>query len=176
MGPKGSGLKNPEYREQDMLGVSLAVPAEFVDEAQSVVEISGVIKWFDVAKGFASNGYEAHSPGQYGLFACFLMEVVMTAMFLFIIMGSTHGKAPAGFAPLAIGLALVMIHLVSIPVTNTSVNPARSTGPALFVGGWALAQLWLFWVAPLIGGALGGVVYRWLSEEPAGVVEGKRSA
>src|SRR3954451_4320369 len=93
---------------------------------------------FDVAKGFASNGYEAHSPGQYGLLACFLMEVVMTMMFLFIIMGATHGKAPAGFAPLAIGLALVMIHLVSIPVTNPSVNPARSTGPALFVGGWAL--------------------------------------
>ncbi len=90
----------------------------------------------------------------------------MTMMFLFIIMGSTHGRAPAGFAPLAIGLALVMIHLVSIPVTNTSVNPARSTGPALFVGGWALAQLWLFWIAPLIGGALGGVLYRWLSEEP----------
>ena len=131
---------------------------------------------FDVSKGFASNGYEAHSPGKYSLLACFLMEVVMTAMFLFIIMGATHGKAPAGFAPLAIGLALVMIHLVSIPVTNTSVNPARSTGPALFVGGWALAQLWLFWVAPLIGGALGGVVYRWLSEEPGGVVEGKRSA
>ena len=96
----------------------------------------------------------------------------MTMMFLFIIMGATHGKAPAGFAPLAIGLALVMIHLVSIPVTNTSVNPARSTGPALFVGGWALAQLWLFWVAPLIGGALGGVIYRWLSEEPGGIVEG----
>ena len=103
---------------------------------------------------------------------CFITEVVMTMMFLFVIMGATHGKAPAGFAPLAIGLALVMIHLVSIPVTNTSVNPARSTGPALFVGGWALAQLWLFWVAPLIGGALGGVIYRWLSEEPAGVVDG----
>ena len=99
----------------------------------------------------------------------------MTMMFLFIIMGSTHGKAPAGFAPLAIGLALVMIHLVSIPVTNTSVNPARSTGPALFVGGWALAQLWLFWVAPLIGGVLGGVIYRWLSDEPAGVVEGRNA-
>jgi aquaporin Z len=128
---------------------------------------------FDVTKGFASNGYEAHSPGQYSLIACFLMEVVMTAMFLFVIMGSTHGRAPTGFAPLAIGLALVMIHLVSIPVTNTSVNPARSTGPALFVGGWALSQLWLFWVAPLIGGATGGVFYRWLSEEPAGLVEGK---
>jgi aquaporin Z len=127
---------------------------------------------FDVAKGFASNGYGAHSPGGYGMTACFVMEVVMTMMFLFIIMGATHGKAPAGFAPLAIGLALVMIHLVSIPVTNTSVNPARSTGPALFVGGWAVQQLWLFWVAPLIGGVLGGVIYRWLSEEPAGVVEG----
>ena len=131
---------------------------------------------FDLGKGFASNGYGAHSPGQYDLMACFLTEVVMTAMFLFIIMGATHGKAPAGFAPLAIGLALTMIHLVSIPVTNTSVNPARSTGPALFVGGWALAQLWLFWIAPLIGGALGGVVYRWLSEEPTGIVAGTQRA
>ena len=129
---------------------------------------------FDVGKGFASNGYDAHSPGQYSLVVCFITEVVMTAMFLFVIMGATHGKAPAGFAPLAIGLALVMIHLVSIPVTNTSVNPARSTGPAIFVGGWALGQLWLFWVAPLIGGAIGGAVYRWLSDEPAGVVEGRR--
>lgn len=128
---------------------------------------------FDVAKGFASNGYAAHSPGQYGAAACFLVEVVMSAVFLFVIMGATHGKAPAGFAPLAIGLALVMIHLVSIPVTNTSVNPARSTGPALFVGGWALAQLWMFWVAPLLGGAMGGAVYRWLSpEDPAGIVTG----
>ncbi|MBJ7403861.1 MAG: aquaporin Z [Bradyrhizobium sp.] len=131
---------------------------------------------FDVSKGFASNGYGAHSPGQYSMMVGFLTEVVMTMMFLFIIMGVTHGRAPAGFAPLAIGLALVMIHLVSIPVTNTSVNPARSTGPALFVGGWALSQLWLFWVAPLIGGALGGVVYRWLSEEPTGVVAGAKTA
>ena len=131
---------------------------------------------FDLGKGFASNGYDLHSPGQYGMMACFLTEVVMTMMFLFVIMGATHGRAPAGFAPLAIGLALVMIHLVSIPVTNTSVNPARSTGPALFVGGWAMTQLWLFWVAPLIGGALGGVVYRWLSEEPSGVVEGLKTA
>jgi aquaporin Z len=129
---------------------------------------------FDVAKGFAANGFEAHSPGGYSLVACFVMEVTMTAVFLFVIMGSTHGKAPAGFAPLAIGLALVLIHLVSIPVTNTSVNPARSTGPALFVGGWALQQLWLFWVAPLIGGVIGGVVYRWLSDEPAGTVAGNR--
>ncbi len=128
---------------------------------------------FDLAGGFASNGYADHSPGKYSLVACFIMEVIMTAMFLFVIMGATHGKAPAGFAPLAIGLALVMIHLVSIPVTNTSVNPARSTGPALFVGGWAVQQLWLFWVAPLIGGVIGGVVYRWLSDEPEGIVAGK---
>jgi aquaporin Z len=131
---------------------------------------------FDVSKGFASNGYDAHSPGQYNMMVCFITEVVMSMMFLFIIMGATHGKAPAGFAPLAIGLALVMIHLVSIPITNTSVNPARSTGPALFVGGWALAQLWMFWIAPLVGGALGGGLYRWLSEEPAGVVEGVKHA
>ncbi len=122
----------------------------------------------------ASNGYGEHSPGHYSLVACFVTEVVMTMIFLFIIMGSTHGKAPAGFAPLAIGLALCLIHLVSIPVTNTSVNPARSTGPALFVGGWALQQLWLFWVAPLLGGALGGVLYRWLSSEPHGAVTGNR--
>ena len=128
---------------------------------------------FDVAKGFASNGYGEHSPGHYSLMVGFITEVTMTAMFLFVIMGSTHGKAPAGFAPLAIGLALVMIHLVSIPITNTSVNPARSTGPALFVGGWALQQLWLFWVAPLIGGVIGGVVYRWLSDEPEGIIAGR---
>jgi aquaporin Z len=131
---------------------------------------------FDLAKGFASNGYGEHSPGKYSLFAGFLTEVVMTMMFLFIIMGATHGKAPAGFAPLAIGLGLCLIHLVSIPVTNTSVNPARSTGPALFVGGWAMGQLWLFWVAPLIGGALGGILYRWLSEEPSGQVVGTAPA
>ncbi|PZU84628.1 MAG: aquaporin Z [Chelatococcus sp.] len=131
---------------------------------------------FDLAGGFASNGYGAHSPGKYDLVSAFLAEVVMTMMFLFIIMGSTHGKAPAGFAPLAIGLGLTLIHLVSIPVTNTSVNPARSTGPALFVGDWALGQLWLFWVAPLIGGVLGGLVYRWLSQEPKGSVTGTQPA
>ena len=127
---------------------------------------------FDLAKGFAANGYGEHSPGKYGLVSGFLAEVVLTMMFLFVIMGATHGKAPAGFAPLAIGLCLTLIHLVGIPITNTSVNPARSTGPALFVGGWALAQLWLFWVAPLIGGVLGGVLYRWLSEEPSAQVTG----
>ena len=122
---------------------------------------------FDVAKGFASNGYGSHSPGQYSLVACFLMEVVMTMMFLFIIMGATHGKAPAGFAPLAIGLALVMIHLASIPVTNTSVNPARSTGPALFAGTAYIGQLWLFWVAPIVGAVIAGLLTRWLYEPEA---------
>jgi len=125
---------------------------------------------FDLAAGFASNGYGAHSPGGYGLGACLVSEVVMTFGFLFVIMGSTHGRAPRGFAPIAIGLCLTLIHLISIPVTNTSVNPARSTGPALFVGGWALSQLWLFWLAPIVGGALGGFVYRWVSvDEPVPV-------
>jgi aquaporin Z len=127
---------------------------------------------FDLAKGFAANGYGDHSPGKYTLFAALITEVVLTMMFLFIIMGATHGKAPVGFAPIAIGLALTLIHLVGIPVTNTSVNPARSTGPALFVGGWALAQLWLFWAAPMIGGMLGGMLYHWLSEEPSAKVTG----
>jgi aquaporin Z len=122
---------------------------------------------FDVAGGFASNGYGEHSPGSYTLVACFTAEVVMTFAFLFVIMGATHGRAPKGFAPIAIGLCLTLIHLISIPVTNTSVNPARSTGPALFVGGWALSQLWLFWVAPLVGSALGGIIYRWVTpDEP----------
>jgi aquaporin Z len=114
---------------------------------------------FDLASGFASNGYGIHSPGGYTLVACLVAEVVLTMFFLLIIMGSTDKRVPNGFAPLAIGLGLTLIHLVSIPVTNTSVNPARSTGPAIFVGGWALRQLWLFWLAPLVGGALGGVVY-----------------
>ncbi|AWB22035.1 aquaporin Z [Methylobacterium currus] len=131
---------------------------------------------FDLAKGFAANGYGEHSPGQYSLVACFLAEVVLTLMFLFVIMGATHGKAPVGFAPLAIGLCLTLVHLVGIPITNLSVNPARSTGPALIVGGWAVAQLWLFWVAPVIGGALGGILYRWLSEEPAAQVTGMPTA
>jgi aquaporin Z len=128
---------------------------------------------FSLAKGFAANGYADHSPGKYGLPAALLAEVVLTMMFLFVIMGATHGKAPAGFAPLAIGLMLTLIHLVGIPVTNTSVNPARSTGPALFVGGWALAQLWLFWVAPLLGGVVGGALYRWLSADPSEQVTGR---
>jgi len=117
---------------------------------------------FDLAGGFASNGYGEHSPGGYTLMAGLVCEFVMTFGFLFVIMGATHGSAPKGFAPLAIGLCLTLIHLISIPVTNTSVNPARSTGPAVFVGGWALSQLWLFWIAPLAGAVVAGVVYRWV--------------
>ena len=118
---------------------------------------------FDLAaSGLASNGYADHSPGKYSVAAGFVTEVVMTFMFLIIILGATDDRAPKGFAPIAIGLGLTLIHLISIPVTNTSVNPARSTGPALIVGGWALQQLWLFWIAPLIGAAMAGVAYRWL--------------
>jgi len=120
---------------------------------------------FDLGAGFAANGFAEHSPGGYSLVACLTSELVLTFMFLFVIMGATDSRAPAALAPLAIGLTLTLIHLISIPVTNTSVNPARSTGPAIFVGGWALAQLWLFWVAPLVGGALGGVAYRALLKE-----------
>jgi len=114
---------------------------------------------FSLAGGFASNGYGAHSPDGYSLLACFVAEVVLTMFFLLVILGSTDDRAPKGFAPIAIGLCLTLIHLISIPVTNTSVNPARSTGPAIFVGGWAVGQLWLFWIAPIIGATLAGVIY-----------------
>jgi aquaporin Z len=120
---------------------------------------------FDIANGFASNGYGMHSPGGYGLGAAVVAEVVLTFMFLVIILGATDRRAPPGFAPIAIGLGLTLIHLIGIPVTNLSVNPARSTGPAVFVGGWALAQLWLFWVAPIIGAALAGVGYPMIAED-----------
>nr|WP_282445521.1 aquaporin Z [Massilia antarctica] len=120
---------------------------------------------FDVSKGFASNGYGAHSPGGYSLLAALVTEVVMTMFFLIVILGATDKRAPAGFAPLPIGLALTLIHLISIPVTNTSVNPARSTGVALFVGDWAVGQLWLFWVAPIIGALLGALAYRFIASD-----------
>jgi aquaporin Z len=120
---------------------------------------------FDVSAGFASNGYGEHSPGGYSLLAALITEVVMTMMFLLIILGATDDRAPAGFAPIAIGLGLTLIHLISIPVTNTSVNPARSTGVAVFVGDWAVAQLWLFWLAPVVGGVLGAAIYRFLGSE-----------
>jgi len=121
---------------------------------------------FDLAGGFASNGYDAHSPGGYSLMACLVAEVVLTFMFLVIILGATDRRAPQGFAPIAIGLGLTLIHLIGIPVTNLSVNPARSTGPALFVGGWAVQQLWLFWIAPIVGAAIAGVLYPAVAGEP----------
>lgn len=120
---------------------------------------------FSLANGFAANGFAEHSPGGYSLVACLVTEAVMTFFFLIIILGSTHTRAPKGFAPIAIGLGLTLIHLISIPVTNTSVNPARSTGPALFVGDWAISQLWLFWLAPIAGAVLAGLVYAWMSSD-----------
>jgi aquaporin Z len=122
---------------------------------------------FDVSKGFASNGYGAHSPGGYTLLAALVCEVVMTMFFLIVILGATDKRAPVGLAPIAIGMCLTLIHLISIPVTNTSVNPARSTGAALFVGGWAIQQLWLFWVAPIVGAALGALAYRAIADGEA---------
>jgi aquaporin Z len=139
------------------------LPVYWLAQVAGAIAASGVLylvasgkPGFSLAGGFASNGYADHSPGGYSLLACFLIEVVLTAVFLLVILGSTDERAPKGFAPIAIGLCLTLIHLISIPVTNTSVNPARSTGPAVFVGGWALSQLWLFWVAPIVGAALGG--------------------
>ncbi len=126
---------------------------------------------FDMSGGFASNGYAAHSPGGYSLISCFVTEVVLTFFFLMIIMGATDRRVPAGFAPIAIGLGLTLIHLIGIPVTNLSVNPARSTGPAIFVGGWALAQLWLFWLAPIIGGTVGGALYTAIFESRTAMAE-----
>ncbi|HEY8996376.1 MAG TPA: aquaporin Z [Edaphobacter sp.] len=140
------------------------LPAYIVAQVVGAVAASGVLYLIASGKpgfelgGFASNGYDVHSPGGYSLVACFVAEVVLTTFFLLIILGSTDERAPKGFAPIAIGLGLTLIHLISIPVTNTSVNPARSTGPALFVGGYALQQLWLFWVAPIVGAILGGLI------------------
>jgi aquaporin Z len=126
---------------------------------------SGKANFDAVESGFAANGFDEHSPDRYSMVAALLSEVVLTFVFLFIILGATDGRAPAGFAPIAIGLGLTLIHLVGIPVTNLSVNPARSTGPALFVGGWALQQLWLFWVAPIVGAALAGIAYPLVSKK-----------
>jgi aquaporin Z len=148
------------------------LPAYVIAQVLGGIAASGVLfviasgkADFNVHAGFASNGYGLHSPGGYSLLSCLVCEVVMTFFFLMIILGSTHERAPKGFAPIAIGLSLTLIHLISIPVTNTSVNPARSTGPAIFAGGWALSQLWLFWVAPIVGGALGGLVHHALFEK-----------
>ncbi len=155
------------FPAQELLPYILAQVAGAVLAGSMLYLIASGKASFDVSAGFASNGYGEHSPGQYSLLAALLCEVVMTMMFLLIIMGATDKRAPQGFAPLAIGLGLTLIHLISIPVTNTSVNPARSTGVALFVGDWAVSQLWLFWLAPIIGAILGALIYRFLSEEEA---------
>jgi len=160
----------------DLPGYIIAQVAGGIAGAGILYLIASGHAGFDVHAGFASNGYGEHSPGGYSLVAALTCEVVMTFVFLFVILGSTHGRAPAGFAPIAIGLCLTLIHLISIPVTNTSVNPARSMAPALFAGGWAIDQLWLFWVAPIAGALIAGFVYRWLSPNDPDPIEvsGKR--
>jgi aquaporin Z len=147
----------PAYVAAQVVGAALA--------AVLLYFVAGEKIGFELSNGFAANGYGDHSPGGYSMLAGFTTELVMTAMFILIILGSTDKRAPAGMAPIAIGLALTLIHLISIPITNTSVNPARSTGPALMVGGWALQQLWLFWLAPIAGAVIGGATYRWLGNK-----------
>ena len=150
------------FPSSELLPYIAAQVAGAVAGAGVLYLIASGAEGFSLASGFASNGYGHHSPGGYTLSAALITEIVMTFMFLIIILGATDERAPEGLAPIAIGLGLTLIHLISIPVTNTSVNPARSTGPALFVGDWATSQLWLFWVAPIAGAALAGVVYKWL--------------
>jgi aquaporin Z len=159
------------------------LPAYIVAQVLGAIAGAGVLfviasgkAGFDLSGGFASNGYADHSPGGYSMVAALVAEVVLTFMFLMIIQGATDKRAPQGFAPIAIGLGLTLIHLIGIPVTNLSVNPARSTGPAIFVGGWALEQLWLFWVAPIVGAALAGIAYPMLAEEPVPQVQQAKAA
>jgi aquaporin Z len=159
------------------------LPAYIIAQVTGAIAAAGVLyiiasgsAGFDIRNGFALNGYADHSPGGYSLLAGFVAEVVLTAFFLIVIMGATDDRAPKGFAPAAIGLCLTLIHLVGIPVTNLSVNPARSTGPAVFAGGWALTQLWMFWVAPLIGGTLGGIVYSTLFGSKGKTIEALEAA
>lgn len=156
------------FRGSDVVPYIIAQVLGAVAGAGILYAIASGTPDFNLMAGFASNGYGEHSPGHYALGSCLVSELVMTFMFLMIILGATDPRAPQGFAPIAIGLGLTLIHLISIPVTNTSVNPARSTGPALFVGGWATAQLWLFWVAPIVGAAIAGVAYRALAAPAAG--------
>ncbi len=156
-GGRFSAAELPTYIVAQVLGAIAAGGTLYV--------IASGAAGFDVSAGFASNGYGEHSPGGYSMTAALVTEVVMTMMFLIIIMGATDKRAPAGFAPIAIGLGLTLIHLISIPVTNTSVNPARSTGVGVFVGDWAVSQLWLFWVAPIVGAILGAVIYRFIASE-----------
>ncbi|ODU36262.1 MAG: aquaporin Z [Lysobacterales bacterium 69-70] len=148
------------FPAKDLLGYVIAQVLGGIAAGGVLYLIASGKAGFDVTAGFASNGYAEHSPGGYSLQAALVCEIVLTAFFLIVILGATDSRAPAGFAPIAIGLCLTLIHLISIPVTNTSVNPARSTGVALFAGGWAVQQLWLFWLAPLVGAALGGVIYK----------------
>lgn len=165
------------FSASDLAHYVIAQVAGGIAGAGVLFVIASGVTGFDVHAGFASNGYADHSPQGYPLVACFVAEVVLTAFFLIVIMGSTDARAPKGFAPIGIGLCLTLIHLVGIPVTNLSVNPARSTGPAIFCGGWAFQQLWMFWVAPLIGGAIGGGVYRALfSEDPEPTVRSAMTA
>jgi aquaporin Z len=147
------------FPASDLLPYIIAQVAGAIAASGVLYVIASGREGFSTAAGFASNGYGAHSPGGFSLLACLVAEVVLTMFFLLIILGSTDERAPKGFAPIPIGLGLTLIHLISIPVTNTSVNPARSTGPAIFVGGWALGQLWLFWVAPIVGAVIAGVIY-----------------
>jgi aquaporin Z len=166
------------FKGKDLLPYVVAQVAGAIVAAGVLYLIASGKAGFSVGGGFASNGYGQHSPGGYSLVAALVCEVAMTFFFLMIILGATDERAPSGFAPIAIGLALTLIHLISIPVTNNSVNPARSTGPAIFVGGWALAQLWLFWIAPLLGAAVAGVAYRFISGErsQAAGIEGPAGA
>jgi aquaporin Z len=164
------------FPAKDLLPYILAQVVGGILGAAVLYGIASGTASFSLAGGFAANGYAEHSPGGYSLLAGLLAEVVMTFGFLFVILGSTHGRAPKGFAPIAIGLCLTLIHLVSIPITNTSVNPARSTGAAVFAGEWALSQLWMFWIAPLAGAGLAGVIYRWMGREETDVVGEPESA
>ncbi len=156
-------LVGGRFSANELLPYVVAQVAGAIAGAGVLYIIASGAAGFSLDGGFASNGFGAHSPGGYSMAAALVAEVVLTFMFLFIILGATDPRAPAGFAPIAIGLGLTLIHLIGIPVTNLSVNPARSTGPALFVGGWAIAQLWLFWVAPIAGAALAGVSYKWVA-------------
>jgi len=154
------------FPASDLLAYVVAQVAGGIAAAAVLFVIASGKAGFDLSGGFASNGYAEHSPGGYSLMACLVAEVVLTFMFLMIILGATDRRAPQGFAPIAIGLGLTLIHLIGIPITNTSVNPARSTGPALFVGGWAVEQLWLFWLAPILGAVIAGIVYPLVLAEP----------
>jgi aquaporin Z len=184
LGPISGGHFNPavtvglwaggRFPARNILGYVIAQVVGAIAAAAVLYLIASGKSGFDLSGGFASNGYGEHSPGGYSLGAALITEIVMTFMFLIVILGATHRRAPVGFAGIAIGLCLTLIHLISIPVTNTSVNPARSTGPALFVGGWAVSQLWLFWTAPIVGAVIAGFVYRGVMEaEPKPDVAGR---